>query len=142
MSRLKDGPLVRGLVRGRDDLVRARVAMANQLSGVLESFWPGAARIFSDLASPIALAFLDRYPTPDSARRLGCARLASFPAQHRYSGHRSPEALLERLRAAPLGQAGEAERQAKGEMVRALARTLSALVDQLGQDAAVLAVLD
>ena len=106
---------------------------ALQLTAVLEGFWPGKVAVFANVASPIALAFLDRYPTPDSARRLGRARLASFLAQHRYSGHRSPEALLERLRAAPLGQAGEAERQAKGEMVRALARTLSALVDQLGQ---------
>lgn len=124
---------LRALVRGRDDLVAARVALANQLTALLDGFWPGAAAVFADVASPIALAFLDRYPTPDSARRLGPARLASFLARHRYSGHRSPEALLERLRAAPLGQAGEVERQAKGEMVRALARTLSALVDQLGQ---------
>ena len=124
---------LRALVRGRDDLVATRVALANQLTALLEGFWPGGVAVFANVASPIALAFLDRYPTPDSARRLGRARLASFLAQHRYSGHRSPEALLERLRAAPLGQAGEAERQAKGEMVRALARTLSALVDQLGQ---------
>ena len=124
---------LRALVRGRDDLVAARVALANQLTALLDGFWPGAALIFTNVASPIALAFLDRYPTPDGARRLGRARMASFLARHHYSGHRSPEALLERLRAAPLGQAGEAECQAKGEMVRALARTLSALIDQLGQ---------
>ena len=62
---------LRALVRGRDDLVRARVALANQLIALLESFWPGAARIFSALASPIALAFLERYPTPEAAARLG-----------------------------------------------------------------------
>lgn len=124
---------LRALVRGRDDLVAARVALANQLTALLDGFWPGGGAIFANVASPIALAFLDRYPTPDSARRLGRARLASFLARHRYSGHRSPETLLERLHSAPLGQAGEAERLAKGEMVRALARTLSALVEQLGQ---------
>jgi transposase len=124
---------LRALVRGRDDLVAARVAFANQLTALLEGFWPGGLAIFANVASPIALAFLDRYPTPDSAHRLGRARLASFLARHRYSGHRSPETLLERLHSAPLGQAGEAERLAKGEMVRALARTLSALVGQLGQ---------
>lgn len=119
--------------RGRDDLVAARVALANQLTALLEGFWPGGLAVFVNVASPIALAFLDRYPTPDSAQRLGHARLASFLARHRTSGNRSPEALLERLRAAPLGQAGEVECQAKGEMVRALARTLSALIDHLGQ---------
>jgi transposase len=124
---------LRGLVRGRDDLVRARVALANQLSGVLESFWPGAARIFSDLASPIALAFVERYPTPEAATRLGPQRLAGFLAQHRYCGRRSPEALLERLRSAPDGCAGAAESEAKGELVRALARALEALVAELAK---------
>jgi transposase len=124
---------LRGLVRGRDDLVGTRVALANQLTALLESFWPGAARIFSDLASPIALAFLERYPTPEAAARLGPKRLAGFLAQHRYCGRRSPEALLERLRSAPEGGAGEAEGEAKGELVRALARTLQALVAEIAK---------
>ena len=62
---------LRALTRGRDDLVATRVALANQLGSLLDGFWPGAAAIFADLASPIALAFLERYPTPASAARLG-----------------------------------------------------------------------
>jgi transposase len=124
---------LRGLVRGRDHLVGTRVALAHQLSALLASFWPGAARIFSDLASPIALAFLERYPTPEAAARLGPKRLAGFLAEHRYCGRRSPEALLERLRGAPQGCAGDAEGEAKGEVVRALARTLQALVAELAK---------
>ena len=124
---------LRGLVRGRDDLVGTKVALAHQLTALLESFWPGAARIFSALASPIALAFLERYPTPEAAARLGPKRLAGFLAQHRYSGRRSPEALLERLRSAPEGGAGEAEGRAKGELVRALARTLQTLVAEIAK---------
>ena len=57
---------LRALVRGRDDLVAQRVALANQLRALLERFWPGAAGIFADVDSPIALAFLARYPTPPS----------------------------------------------------------------------------
>ena len=124
---------LRGLVRGRDDLVQARVALVNQLTALLANFWPGAALIFADLASPIALAFLERYPTPESAARLGPKRLAGFLAQHHYCGRRSPEVLLERLRNAPQGWAGEAEGEAKGDLVRALARTLQALVVELAK---------
>jgi transposase len=124
---------LRGLVRGRDDLVRARVALANQLTALLAGFWPGAAQIFTDVASPIALTFLERYPTPEAAARLGPKRLAGFLAQHQYCGRRAPEALLERLRSAPEGRAGEAEGEAKGELVRALARTLQALVAELAK---------
>jgi len=124
---------LRGLVRGRDDLVGARVALANQLAALLESFWPGAATIFADIASPIALAFLERYPTPDAANRLGPKRLAGFLAQHRYCGRRSPDTLLQRLHAAPEGRAGEAECDAKGELVRAMARTLHTLVGEIAK---------
>lgn len=124
---------LRGLVRGRGALVGTRVALANQLTALLGSFWPGAAVIFADVASPIALAFLERYPAPHSAARLGPKRLAGFLAQHQYCGRRSPEALLARLRSAPEGCAGEAEREAKGELVRALARTLQALVAELAK---------
>jgi transposase len=122
---------LRALVRGRDDLVAQRVALANTLRANLESFWPGAAAIFADIDSPIALAFLRRYPTPDSAARLGPKRLAGFLASHAYCGRRSPAELLARLRAAPTGRAGEAEAEARGELVRALAATLETLVAEI-----------
>lgn len=122
---------LRALVRGRDDLVAARLALANQLRSLLDGFWPGAAAIFAAIDSPIALAFLARYPTPDSAQRLGPKRLAAFLAQHRYCGRRSAEDLLARLRAAPSGRAGEAESDAKGELVRALGASLAGILDAI-----------
>jgi transposase len=122
---------LRALVRGRDDLVAARVAFANQLRALLESFWPGAAAIFAAVDSPIALAFLTRYPTPQSAARLGPKRLAAFLAQYGYSGRRTPDELLARLQDAPAGRAGAGEAAAKGEVVSALVAALRPLVSEL-----------
>ena len=122
---------LRALVRGRDDLVATRVQLANQLRAVLESFWPGAAEIFADVDSPIALAFIQRYPTPESASRLGPKRMASFCAQHAYSGRRSAEELLERLRRAAAGNPAELEAEAKGELALGLARVLERVVEQI-----------
>ncbi|WP_242130476.1 IS110 family transposase [Sphingobium sp. Sx8-8] len=124
---------LRVLVRGRDDLVTQRIVLANQLRSLLDSFWPGAAAIFAAIDSPIALAFVSRYPTPDSAARLGEKRLASFLAQHSYSGRRSPAQLLERLRDAPVGHAQEGEVDATGELVRALAILLEQHVLQIAK---------
>jgi transposase len=124
---------LRALVRARDDLVTQRVALANQLRSLLEGFWPGAAAIFAAIDSPIALAFVGRYPTPESAGRLGEKRLASFMAQHGYCGRRSAAELLARLRAAPTGLAGEAEAEAKGEIARALAGLLERLVAEIAK---------
>ena len=122
---------LRALVRGRDDLVATRVQLANQLRSLLESFWPGAAEVFADVDSPIALAFILRYPTPESASRLGPKRMAAFCAQHAYSGRRSADELLERLHQAPGVTLGELEMEAKGELALSLARTLDRLVDQI-----------
>jgi transposase len=122
---------LRALVRTRDDLVAERVALANRLRTLLEGFWPGAASIFAEIDSPIALAFLERYPTPASAARLGEKRLDSFLATHSYCGRRSSGVLLKRLRSAAHLPLGESETQAKGELVKALVCVLSSLVAQL-----------
>lgn len=129
---------LRALVRGRDDLVAQRVALANQLRALLERFWPGAAAIFADVASPIALAFLTRYPTPHSAERLGEKRLARFLGQHAYCGRRPAGELLARLRSAPTPHAGDLEADASGEVVRALVAVLTPLVTQIQQLSAAL----
>jgi hypothetical protein len=68
----------RALTRAREDLVGARVALANQLRADLERFWRGPIGLFCDLDSPISLAFLTRYPSPADARGLGEKRLAAF----------------------------------------------------------------
>jgi transposase len=122
---------LRAAVRTRDDMVGMRVALANQLRCLLESFWAGAAVIFADVDSPIALDFLENYPTPQSAARLGPKRLERFLKRTAYCGRRSPEELLARLRAAPLGHAGELEVETKGQLVRSLAAVLKSLVVQI-----------
>jgi len=122
---------LRALVRTRDDLVAERVGLANQLRALLERFWPGAGAIFADVDSPIALAFLRRYPTPQSAERLGEKRLAAFLARHAYCGRRPVPELLERLRAAPAGLTGDIEADASGELVLALVAVLEPLVAQI-----------
>jgi transposase len=122
---------LRAAVRTRDDLVGTRVQLANQLRSLLDSFWPGAAAIFADVDSPIALDFFDTYPSPDSATRLGEKRLDRFLKRAAYCGRRPAVELLERLRAAPRGHAGPLERETKGQLVRALVAVLRPLVAQL-----------
>jgi transposase len=122
---------LRALVRGRDDLVAHRTALANQLRALLESFWAGAAVIFRDVDSPIALAFLAQFPTPAHASKLGSKRLARFLTRNAYCGRRAPEDLLRRLRSAVVTDTGELEMEAKGDIVRSLVATLETVVIQL-----------
>lgn len=122
---------LRAAVRTRDDLVATRVQLANQLRSLLESFWAGAAAIFADIDSPIALDFLDSYPTPQSAARLGPKRLERFLKRTAYCGRRPVDQLLERLRAAPAGKAAELESETKGQLVRSLVAVLRPLLAQI-----------
>jgi transposase len=124
---------LRALVRTREDLVAARVALANQLRAQLDAFWPGATRIFADIDSPIALAFLERYPGPHDARGLGEKRLASFLARHAYCGRRPASQLLERLRSAPVAAVGELETDARRAAVLGLVAALRPIVEQISQ---------
>jgi len=124
---------LRALMRTREDLVDARVALANQLRSQLESFWPGAERIFAAVDSPIALAFLERYPSPSDARGLGEKRLAGFLARHGYCGHKTPSQLLSRLRDAPRASVGDLEVEARRAAVLGLVCALAPIVEQVRQ---------
>jgi transposase len=122
---------LRALTRGREVLVEQRVALCNQLRAELERFWPGAVEIFSDLDSPISLAFLERYPSPADARGLGEKRLGQFLARHHYCGRKTPSELLTKLRGAPSGRAGEIESEARRGLVIALVAALKPIVEQI-----------
>jgi transposase len=122
---------LRALVRTRDDLINQRLALSNQLQALLASFWPGPAALFYQIDSAIALAFLQRFPTPSSAAHLGEKRIAAFLQGKGYSGNRSANELLTRLRAAPVGLTGKLEEQASGELVLVLTRVIAPLQEQI-----------
>jgi transposase len=113
--------------------VQARVALSNQLRSELERFWPGPIGLFTDLDSPISLAFLERYPSPADARGLGEQRLQAFLARQRYSGGQKPAQLLAKLRRAPQGRVGDVEQTARRALVLALVAAIGPLVAQIKQ---------
>ena len=118
---------LQALSRLRDDHVEAKVAATNQLAALLGRHWPGAGKIFARLDSEIALAFLDDYPTPAAAARLGEARLKMFCRRHSYCGRRAPAKLLERLRSAPEPVQALAP-ETLAELVKAQVRLLRSLL--------------
>jgi transposase len=118
---------LRTVVRTRDDLVDMRVAATNQLAALLDAHWPGGKAIFADIESPIALAFLTRYPTAVAARHLGERRLAGFLVKHSYSGRRSAGELLSRLRHAPAGTLDDTLSETVRDAVLAMVAVLTAV---------------
>lgn len=123
---------LRALTRAREDLVKTKVSLTNRLQAELDAFWPGAACVFCRLDSPIALAFLEHYPSPTDARALGEKRLAGFLTRHGYCGGKSPAELLAKLRSAPRGRAREEEEAARRAAVLSLLTVLRPVVEQIG----------
>ena len=101
---------LRALTRAREDLVGARVELANQLRAQLEAFWPGALifsrRRLARSRSPSWSATRAR-PTPRASAPSG---MEAFLARHGYSRRNAPEELLARMRSAP----GGTRRRARG----------------------------
>jgi transposase len=122
---------LRSVVRARRDLVGHRIAACNQLRAHLAVAFPAGTLLFSELDSPISLAFLSLFGTQDTADRLGeddlAAWLKTLPNRGRTSG---PGQLLARLRAAPAGAAG-AEGAARAVVTSALVTTLTTLNAQV-----------
>lgn len=122
---------LRALTRSRDDLVAARVAMGSQLRAELDRFWPGPARMFAAIDSPVCLAFLAKYPSPRDAKALGEKRLQTFLKVHGSTKAKAASEMLMRLRDAPLGRAGRVETACHRSIVLALVKSLSTMVTEI-----------
>ena len=120
---------LRAAVRARKDLVRHRTALAQQLAAHLALAFPGAVDLFDELASPIARAFLVRFPSPERAAWLSPKRFDHWLAAQGYSGRRSGAELHARLSAAPPGVRGPSA-DALAAVTLALVAAVAAIDEQ------------
>jgi transposase len=122
--------VLRALSRTRKDLVKARVALTNQLAAQLERCFPGAVGLFAELHSPTAVAFLRRYPTSQAASELTAAKLAAFLRRIHYCGRTPVATLLGRIQAAPAAGTSPTEQAGRAVCVHALLDAIQVLARQ------------
>ena len=123
---------LRALVRARQELVEVRVGLVNQLRHTLELAFPGAVGLFFDLHSPIARAFLRRFPTAAEAAVLDEGTMAAWLAAEGYCGRTPAAVFIDRLRTAPAGLTG-AEADARRHVTLALLAGVDAIEDQAAE---------
>jgi transposase len=58
--------------------------LSNRLGAVLARYYPAALHVFHDVASPIALQFVQAYSTPQAAAGLSRQAFGEFARAHRY----------------------------------------------------------
>ena len=131
LTRDSDATLtLRMTVRARQDLVHARVAMANQLRAHLQTSLPAAIGLFRDIDSTITLRFLTRFPTQDKADWLSEARLGNWLRSVGYNHMRNLNRLWAHLAEATRGTTGP-EGTARAHITHALVAGLIALRTQI-----------
>jgi transposase len=121
---------LRMTVRARQDLVRARVAMANQLRAHLQTTLPGVIGLFRDIDSPISLRFLDRFPSQDKADWLSSTRLGNWLRSAGYNHLANLDRMWAHLDHAPRGTT-DAQAAARAEITLAFVATLKTLRTQI-----------
>ncbi len=122
--------ILRMTVRARQDLVAARVAMANQLRAHLQTTLPGVIGLFRDIDSAITLRFLTRFPSQDKADWLSPTRLGNWLRSIGYNHLANLDRLWDHLNQAPRGTTG-AQAAARAEITLALVAALTGLRVQI-----------
>jgi transposase len=85
---------LQALVEKRRQLVDERTAQTNRITDQLKLYFPQVLQWFDEISSPIAAAFLARWPTVPDVKKENSEVLRSFFYQH---GSRSEKRINERL---------------------------------------------
>ena len=121
------------LVADRRDLVDEKSRQKNRLSDRLKQYYPQLLEWFDELDTPLALDFLERWPTLEAAQRARPAALRKFFDKHGCHNRQRNEQRIAGIRQAlPL-----TSDEAVCEPARAMVLTLAGLLRQLRQGIAV-----
>jgi transposase len=113
-----DSPQVqelKALTRDQDGLIQSQTRLVNQLTACLKAYYPVALDLFTKLQQPLTLAFLQAYPTLQSAQCAGVDELIQLLRQHHH----------------PQLQADAITTRTKSRLLLALVSQLTPLLEQI-----------
>jgi transposase len=88
---------LRQVTQAFDQFQKHQQRMTNQLRQILKYYYPAAVGLFSELHSPLSLAFLEAYPTPEAAQAASRTELQAFLQQQHYRWMQRFEEIYQRL---------------------------------------------
>lgn len=88
---------IKVLTRDRDKLVGDRTRLSNRLTSILKAYYPAALELFSEVAQPITLSFLSKYPTYQDVKQISYAEFRRFLSENRYPHPRRAKGMYEKL---------------------------------------------
>ena len=86
---------LRQLLRAYDDMVQEQRRQGNRLIYLLKQYYPAALKLFCQPYRLVALAFLEKYPTPELGRAATIEELRQFLRENRYGSRKIDEKAVE-----------------------------------------------
>jgi len=112
------------LTRDREKLVGDRTRLSNRLIAILKAYYPAALELFSQVAQPITLSFLSKYPTYEDAKNLSLREFRKFLSENHYPHPKRVKEIYEKLQQPHL--------ECEDMLTRTKSRLMLATVSQLG----------
>lgn len=133
-----DSPLARELkvlVNDRNQLVRTKTKVVNQLKGCLQEYYPLALEIFPEIQRGICLEFLQVYPTSDHVKKMSLKEFERFMKEHHYPWNitkKTPESFFGDIQSSKLFfSVDEVINKTKSRLMFALVEQLKTLTRQV-----------
>lgn len=114
------------LVEARRELVDQRTAQSNRLTNQLKQYFPQVLQWFDKVQSPLARAFLEKWPTLERVQRARPATLRDFMHQHNCRDAARIQERLEQIRSAIPATIDQAVIEAGLQWVQALTSQIAA----------------
>ena len=114
---------IKVLTRVREKLIGDRTRLSNRLTSILKAYYPAALELFSEVAQPITLSFLSKYPTYQDARNLSFEEFKRFLSENHYPHSKKARGIYEKLQQPHL--------ECEDMLVRTKSRLMLATVSQL-----------
>jgi transposase len=131
-----DSPLVqelKALTRDQDGLIQAQTRLVNQLTACLKAYYPVALDLFTKLQQPLTLAFLQTYPTLETAQRATVEELTGLLRTHHHpTPAASAQAVWDLLHGRQL-RVDAITMRTKARLMLALVSQLAPLLEQIKQ---------
>ena len=121
---------IKVLTRDREKLISDRTRLSNRLTSILKAYYPAGLELFSEVAQPITLSFLSKYPTYQDAKNLSFEEFRRFLSENRYPHPKRASGMYEKLQQPHL-ECEDVLTRTKSRLMLATVSQLQLLIDEI-----------
>lgn len=121
------------LTRDQDSLIQMHTRLAKGLTACLKAYYPVALHLWSSLAQPSTLTFLQTYPTPQAAMAASIQQMEMTLRKGRHSNPRHAASTIYQTLHQPQGPPDEITTRTKSRRLLTLVKQLLPVVESIAE---------